>query len=133
MDCNDENKIIHLQMIQDVISRMASNTFLIKGWSITALGAICVFWLKERIYNILFLTLGLIIFFWVHDAYYLRLERGFRSYYNKVRLKEGEEIDFQIKPINLEKIACVMTRPILLASYGTLLIINIVLLFINKT
>lgn len=127
-----ENKRLHLQMLQEVISRMASNTFLIKGWAITALGTIITFWLTNKIYSILFVTLGLIIFFWIHDAYYLRLERGFRNYYNVVRLKPSDEIDFQIKPINLESFTFVIFRPILLASYGTLLIINIFLLCINK-
>lgn len=31
----DEAKICHLEMIQNVITRMNSNSFLLKGWSIT--------------------------------------------------------------------------------------------------
>ena len=30
-----ENKRAHLEMIQAVITRMAGNSFLIKGWSVT--------------------------------------------------------------------------------------------------
>lgn len=126
---NDENKRFHLQMLQDTISRMASNTFLIKGWSITALGAIYTFWITSKSYKILMLIFGLTVFFWFHDTYYLKLERGFRNKYNEVRFKDSKDIDFDINPINKDSFLCVMVRPILLFSYGTLLIINIVLLF----
>lgn len=129
---NNDNKIAHLQMIQEVISRMASNTFLIKGWSITAIGAIFAFWIKERIYTTLFLTLGLIIFFWFHDAYYLYLERGFRNYYDEVRKKEEDKIDFLIKPKFRERLICTMRRPILAYSYGSLLLINLLLLYLYR-
>ena len=33
-------EIAHLQMIQAVITRMASNSFLIKGWSVTLVAAL---------------------------------------------------------------------------------------------
>jgi len=32
-----ENKIKHLEMLQNVIARMASNSFIIKGWSVTGI------------------------------------------------------------------------------------------------
>jgi hypothetical protein len=33
------DKIKHLEMIQAVISRLANNSFLLKGWSITLVSA----------------------------------------------------------------------------------------------
>ena len=30
-----DNKINHLEMIQGVINRMASNSFMLKGWAVT--------------------------------------------------------------------------------------------------
>ena len=39
---NDENKRKHLEFIQQVITRMNANSFLIKGWAVTlGSGAIC--------------------------------------------------------------------------------------------
>ena len=35
-----ENKVAHLEMIQRVIARMASNSFLIKRWSVTLVVAL---------------------------------------------------------------------------------------------
>lgn len=35
-----ENKIKHLELIQSVILRMASNTFALKGWAVTLVAGI---------------------------------------------------------------------------------------------
>jgi hypothetical protein len=34
-----DKKISHLQMLQAVITRMAGNSFLLKGWSVTLVSA----------------------------------------------------------------------------------------------
>lgn len=36
----DEKKMRHLEMIQSVITRMAGNSFALKGWAITLVAAI---------------------------------------------------------------------------------------------
>jgi hypothetical protein len=36
----EEKKLKHLEFIQGVISRMASNLFLLKGWTITLIAAL---------------------------------------------------------------------------------------------
>lgn len=127
-----ENKIAHLQMIQDVISRMATNTFLIKGWSITAIGALFYSWILNSNHSILFLTLCLLIFFWIHDAYYLHLERAFRNQYEEVIKMEEKDINFEVEPVFKEKFTCTLVRPILIYSYLTLVIINLVLIYMTK-
>ena len=35
-----EDKLKYLEMIQEIIKRMASNSFLLKGWSVTFASAI---------------------------------------------------------------------------------------------
>ena len=35
-----EKKIQHLQMIQGIINRMASNSFMLKGWAVTLIAGI---------------------------------------------------------------------------------------------
>ncbi|MEN9503463.1 MAG: hypothetical protein RI964_2748 [Pseudomonadota bacterium] len=37
------DRLKHLEMLQQVITRMASNSFLIKGWSITLISALLAF------------------------------------------------------------------------------------------
>lgn len=38
-----EEKMRHLEMIQNVISRMASNSFLLKGWTVTLVVGLLAF------------------------------------------------------------------------------------------
>ena len=38
-----ENKRKHLEFIQDVINRMARNSFMLKGWTVLVVGAIIAF------------------------------------------------------------------------------------------
>ena len=128
-----ENKIKHLEMIQNIIARMASNSFIIKGWSVTGIGAIYAYWISNQNHRVLFLILFATILFWFHDAYYLQLERGFRNFYEEVRMKDESEIDFKMKVSNLEDLFYIaLTRPILRNTYGSITIITLILLCIFK-
>jgi hypothetical protein len=82
------NKIEHLKMIQDVINRMAGNSFLTKGWCVTLVSAIIVLGAKEpdkRFVMVAFLPL---IMFWILDGYFLFQERLFRRLYDFVRARK---------------------------------------------
>ncbi|EOO66318.1 hypothetical protein IIC_05777 [Bacillus cereus VD021] len=128
----NDNKHKHMEMIQGVITRMGSNSFIIKGWSVTSIGAMYAYWLTKSNYWMLVLILGVVLLFWFHDAYYLHLERGFRNLYEEVRNKNDSQIDFGMTPIFTEKGMCSAMRPILKWSYGSITLITIVLLFIFK-
>jgi len=80
---NNEDIRLYFSMIQDIIKRMAQNSFMLKGWSLTIFAAIVAFNL-ENLQWILFLNAFVIIgFFWILDSYYLRQERLFRSLWEK--------------------------------------------------
>jgi len=91
------NKHKHLDMIQSVIRRMAQNSFMIKGWSLTLVVAVFAF-IKDNIngFIIPFIILPIILFGSL-DAYYLMLERKYRQLYNIVRVKKEEDIDYDMK------------------------------------
>ena len=127
---NEENKRQHLQMIQDVISRMASNSFIVKGWAITAFGAMFAFYLQNKNYYILILVLILAIMFWWHDAYYLWLERRYRDLYNNCQANELCDFSLKFNANSKEKVHHVLLRPILFWTYGIISIGTIFLLFI---
>ena len=95
MEKKIEARIEHLKMIQTNISRMASNSFIVKGWSVTSIGAIYAFWLTSKNNYLLWLILGVTILFWFHDAYYLMLERAYRKLYDSVRLKDVSDDEFE--------------------------------------
>lgn len=125
-----DNKRKHLEMIQVVINRMASNSFLFKGWSITIIAGISAFATKDT--NTLLMTVPIVatILFWGVDAYYLMLERAFRNLYDDVAEKDESNVDFKMRVNNIGLriwLRTALTRPILLVFYFTVLVTLIVL------
>ena len=132
-----ENKRLHLKMIEDVISRMGSNSFLIKGWSITAIGGLITLYVAKVkyswSYDLLWIALGICLMFWISDAYYLQKERQYRKLYDLVRNKKEEDIDFSMHiPKTSESIFCCMCRPIFIFSYVPILLVLLIILYIDK-
>ncbi len=91
-----ENKHKHLDYIQGVINRMASNSFALKGWAVTLIAGIFVLAGKDTDKMYFLVAYIPIIVFWGLDAFYLLQERLYRSLYNKVRKMEENEIDFSM-------------------------------------
>ena len=91
-----ERQLAHLKMIQAVITRMAGNSFLIKGWSVMLVAAL--FALAAANTNALFVYLAYFpaFMFWALDAYFLRQERLFRKLYDCVRELDGSQINFSM-------------------------------------
>lgn len=77
--------IEELKLIESCIERMARNSFLIKGWSISIFVAILAL-LPESIEIVFVCVAGILAtcIFWSLDAYYLQLERLFRLKYQWV-------------------------------------------------
>ncbi len=86
----------HLEMIENVISRMANCSFLIKGWTLTIIAA--VFTLSAKDTDIKFVIIAYIIIpcFWILDGFYLSKERQYRSLYDEVRQASGTQSDFSM-------------------------------------
>lgn len=95
MEFND-NKIKFLEMIQGVVTRMASNSFMLKGWAVTLVAG--TFALSAREANKLFFLIAYvpIILFWFLDSYYLQLERKYRALYSITVEKNPTDIDFKL-------------------------------------
>ena len=128
-------RIEHLKMIQANISRMASNSFIVKGWAITSIGAMYAYWLTNKSNFLLWIILGATILFRFHDAYYLMVERAFRKLYDKIRMEKisRNRIEtFEMTPIFHESIFCVaFSRKIVLLPYGLISIITVIILICN--
>lgn len=82
----------HLELVQGVINRMANNTFVLKGWTVTLTAALMALAAKDsnRLYSIVALLPALS--FWGLDAYYLRQERLFRKLYDDLRLSSPDTV-----------------------------------------
>jgi len=83
--------IKELEIIQGIINRMANNSFLIKGWTITLV--VVTLLLKGNKYHT-FIAFIPILVFWFLDAYFLRLERLYRRLYNWVKDNRLKTKDF---------------------------------------
>jgi hypothetical protein len=94
---NIEAKLKHLEFIQNTITRMANNSFLLKGWAITLVVAIFGLNKNEIDIKIVLIATFLTLMFWALDAYFLNQERIFRGRYDEVRVKKPDEIDFSMK------------------------------------
>lgn len=95
---NEYNKFNHLTLIQGIISRLASNSFMIKGWLVAILtGSLALSdKLAERISCLPVLYFSLIILFWISDAYFLYLERLYRDKYNEVNKGNFNDYDLHL-------------------------------------
>lgn len=89
----EEEKIKHLELIQGVITRMNSNSFQLKGWTITIVAALLALYANSSNITYIFVAIIPVLLFWGLDAYYLQQERKFRGIYNNVAgLKNDVEI-----------------------------------------
>lgn len=68
----------HLEIMQGVIQRMADNSRSCKVWCVTLVSAILVLVARTGKAEHALIALAPTVLFYVLDAYYLALERGFR-------------------------------------------------------
>jgi hypothetical protein len=130
-----EAKLKHLEFIQAAIARMATNSFLFKGWAITLSAGLSAFAAVNTKWGLLAIALMSTIMFWALDGYYLWLERGFVRLHSVVSGKEEAAIDFSMA---IDKTgafgrwlrACV--RPHLLLFYGIIIVSEVVGIFVVK-
>lgn len=93
---NNTNKIKHLEMIENIIERMAKNCFQLKTWTMTLVVLIGGLASKDTERKFILIAFIPIIVFWLLDTYYLRLERQYRILYKTVTEKRDDEIDFSM-------------------------------------
>jgi len=85
-----EYMLKEIDIIQDIIRRMAFNSFLIKGWAISLV--VIALLLKGTEYQVWIAFIPLLVF-WFLDTYFLWQERMYRKLYEwviKNRLKTDE-------------------------------------------
>ncbi|MFH1504025.1 MAG: hypothetical protein ABIH08_01335 [Candidatus Omnitrophota bacterium] len=113
------NEVLHkeIDLIQACISRMAHNSFLIKGWTISLVAVVLA--LGDKVANISLLSFILlipIISFWYLDAFFLHTEKKYRKIYEWViveRKKGNEEHLYDLNPhrkrgnINLDDVGTI--------------------------
>lgn len=85
---------VHLNIMQSVIQRMASNSASSKAWCITLVSAILVILADKGKPIYTWIAIIPSFLFLILDAYYLALEKGFRNSYNDfVRKLHSDDIE----------------------------------------
>lgn len=127
-----EGKLKHLEMIQAVINRLAANSFLAKGWSLTLVSAL--FAISASGANDIQALLAFIpaVVFWGLDGYFLWEERKFRGLYDLVRRLDASEIDFSMDTSLTKKklswtnaLFSVTLAPFHFGLLGSILVVNL--------
>lgn len=128
----EELKIRHMEMIQEVISRMANNSFALKGWTVTLVAGIFTLSGDAIETNFWFLFIPIIIF-WGLDAFYLSKERSYRALYKHVSGLNPDQIDFNMDAIafsGIKKIWSCLISPTELFFYLPLSVLSGIIIFI---
>ena len=81
----NEEKIKYLEFIQNIVTRMNQNSFMIKGWTVAIVSALLAIYANKE--NKLFILISIfpVLIFMFLDSYYLWQKRKFRHLYNKVK------------------------------------------------
>lgn len=131
-----EAKLKHLDYIQAAINRMATNSFLFKGWAITIAAGLSAFGAVDTKNALLIIALISTIMFWGLDGYYLWLERGFVKLHTEVALKKEADIDFSM---NIDKSRALWNwlktclRHHLWAFYGTIIAVDLIGIYMIRS
>ena len=94
----NSDRIKHLEFIQNIITRMNTNSFQIKRMTVTIVAALLAVYVSTS--SVLFLYIPIIptLLFWFLDSYYLQQERKFRGVYNDVA---GLKKIIEVKPYEM--------------------------------
>lgn len=146
MSITNLTDILHkeIDIIQNCINRMASNSFLIKGWFITLILGLITFGYEKLNFKLL-ITISLIITIlcWISDAFFLQLEKKYIKKYNWIIKNRSTALDFQynLNPnesrmwdnddgIKIEFLKIFLSKT-LVFLYGTIALILIVILLVS--
>jgi len=122
----DSYELETIGTIQHIINRMATNSFIIKGWTVAVLGIILL--LNGTRYQASIAVFALLVF-WYLDAYFLRQKKTYRTLYNEIidnKLNISDEF-FDIRTaryeagIEVPRSSKLMLSKTLLIFYGSIL------------
>jgi hypothetical protein len=129
----DAGRLKHLEIVQQVITRMASNSFFLKGWSVTLLSAILAIAVKDGLYRMIWIGFLPVMMFWMLDGYFLRQERLYRKLWDRIRAEDQDtpsDFSMDTSPVASQVASWleVSFSKTLLVFHGTLLVVLVVVL-----
>jgi len=88
-----------IEIIQNIINRLAFNSFLVKGWAITLIVATLLF--RGNKFQVWLAFIPLVVF-WFLDSYFLQQERLYRKLYEWV-IKNRPKTDEYLFDMNTDR------------------------------
>ena len=85
----EDQRVEHLKLGQAGVNRLAGNSFLLKGWSVTLVSALLALSVNAKRPLMVLVAFLPVVVFWVHDAFYLRQERLFRELHKAIAHTDG--------------------------------------------
>lgn len=113
---------------------MNSNSFLIKGWTITLVSALFALAAKES--NLKFAIISYIVIpvFWILDGFYISQEKQYRKLYEEITVLEEEKINFTMDASIYNSVDSTWLNGIfsktLIPFYGISILITLLIMFI---
>lgn len=124
------DRIKHLEFIQATITRLGTNSFLVKGWALTLAAGLFALSASRLSWQIASVGLVPLLCFWYLDCYFLRQERAFRRLYDDARRPDSavEMLSMNVAPY-LVRMPWpeVWLTPTLLLFYAPLLLADLAL------
>jgi hypothetical protein len=125
-----EDQRKHLELMQAVITRMAGNSFLIRGWSVTLVSALFALAAKDADRTFVMVSYFPCVMFWCLDAFYLSQERKFRSLYDAIRQRSETDFSMDTRAVSRKRdrwSAAVLSLTVLLFHGGIIAAISLVM------
>ena len=96
-----DNKLKHLEFIQNVIERMNNNSIQLKTWTILLVVGVLALAVKHESWFIMLCAIMPTGLFWLLNIHFLKIERAYRVLYDIVREKNEKDIDFSMDISNI--------------------------------
>ena len=127
-------KIRYLEFIQKVITRMNTNSFLIKGWMITLVSALFALAAKDADIRYVIVIYISVIAFWLLDAFYLSQERQYRDLYKHALSQDEVDFSMDASGYNTGKntwLSTLISKTLLVLYPPIILIIFLIIFYFN--
>lgn len=119
----------HLEFVQAVISRLSTDSFLMKGWALTVSTALYAYCAVHLLWQVALLGLLPPLAFWFLDGYFLRQERLYRHLYNEVRAGTVDPFCMDARPYSdRETWSKTILSVTLRTFYGFIIVVGLALM-----
>ena len=116
----------YLKLIQAIINRLAGNSFLLKGWTVTLVAGLSAFAKADSDRAFAWIAVFVVVVFSVLDAYYLALEHAYRDLYDRATTQgSGGTWTLKANKVGLGDVLKGLLRPSVFLLHGAALTVSI--------